>query len=214
MTSSLALHKRHQMKDVWSISNFGDPNNSLGGWEDHYIINGAHRECHPNYEAIPIGNPYGFMVCKKIKNKEGKGLDEAPWGNGKPPPHASDFNGYHKYSADLYRPWRQTQIQTSDPYDYYDRTMPDEEYYHRNDYVARGIRYDGTGVKVLRTPGDRTYYEYGFSYTKEPPLKYDITRLHQAYPVWKEEQSYIGANQTSLDELDKRYHSYNTMGVM
>lgn len=200
MTSSWALSQRKKM-GVWDISNFGDPNNSLGGWEDHYIINGAVRECHPDFEAIPIGNPYGFMVCKRRKYPDGKGFDTVH-----NPIDPSQFNGYNKYSADLYRPWRETQIQITDPYNYYDRTVPNEAFLHQFDYLARPIHYDGTGIKPVHTPGPRKYHEYGFAYSPNPPYKYDVTQLHQKYPVWKETQMYHGLSQEDADEIDQKFN--------
>ena len=110
------------MGDVWRIKNFSHPKlDSLGGWEDHYIKDGANGECHPDYEAIPIGNPYGFMVCKKRLGSAGKPLDMVQH-----PIDASKWNGYNKYMADLYRPWRKTAIQMYDPYYYSDRRAPYE----------------------------------------------------------------------------------------
>lgn len=215
MTSSWQLTNRKKMNWAWNISNFGDPDNALGGWEDHYIIDGANRECHPNYEAIPIGNPYGFMVCKK--RKVPVSTSAASQSHGSPgggqgldvpidPIDPSMFNGYNKYSADLYRPWRETQIQITDPYYYYDRTTPNETFLHQRDYLARGIRYDGTGIHPIHTPGPRKYFEYGYSYTPQPPYKYDVTRLHQTYPIWKNTQIYHGLPQSSADQLDVEYN--------
>lgn len=202
MTSSWALTKRKQMGQVWNIANFGDPDNALGGWEDHYITPGHTHECHPDYEAIPIGNPYGFMMCKKKKYPDGRGLDAVH-----DPVDPSQFNGYNKYMADLYRPWRETQIQITDPYNYYDRTTPNEQFLHTHDYLARETEYSGTGVKPIHTPGHRKFHEYGFSYTSpgNPPYKYDVTQLHQRYPQWKELQVYHGASQAQMDALDQAH---------
>ena len=201
MTSSWALTQRKKMGNVWDVSNFGDPNNSAGGWEDHYIIDGATRECHPDFEAIPIGNPYGFMICKRRKHPNGQSLDV-----NQNPIDPSQFNGYNKFSPDLYRPWRETQIQITDPYNYYDRTVPNEAYLHQFDYLARPIQYDGTGIRPLHTPGPRKYYEYGFSYSPNPPYKYNVTQLHQRYPVWKQTQMYHGLSQEDADEIDQKFH--------
>lgn len=213
MSSSYLLKKRREMRDpngelTWSVSKFGDPNNALGGWEDHYITPGHTHECHPDYEAIPIGNPYGFMVCKKKKYPNGKGFDSVH-----NPIDPSQFNGYNKYMADLYRPWRETEIQITDPYGYYDRVVPNESMLHQRDYLAREIRYDGIGVNPLRTPGNRKYMEYGFDYTKNPPYKYDVTQLHQKYPIWKEEQIYRGVPEKELDDFDTVYHDASTVGT-
>nr|QBK86390.1 MAG: uncharacterized protein LCMAC102_01850 [Marseillevirus LCMAC102] len=213
MTSSWALTKRKEMADVWNVSNFGNPENSLGGWEDHYIINGACRECHPDFEAIPIGNPYGFMVCKRRKFpvKPNNMIDASKYPDGMSldvphdPIDPSQFNGYNKYMADMYRPWRTTQIQLSNPYNYYDRTTPNEALLHQKDYLAREIYYSGNGIKPVHTPGQRKYSEYGYSFTNSPPYKYDVTRLHQAYPVWKDTQIYHGDSQEEMDKFDQVY---------
>lgn len=201
MTSSWALTQRKKMGKTWDIANFSNPGNSLGGWEDHYIINGACRECHPDFEAIPMGNPYGFMICKRRTYPDGVPLDVV-----NDPIDPSQWNGYNKYMADLYRPWRKTQIQTADPYNYYDRTVPNEQMLHRYDYLAREIAYDGTGIKPIHTPGPRKYYEYGFSFSPNPPYKYDVNQLNQKYSIWKDTQKYHGMPQEKLDEIDQKYH--------
>lgn len=209
MTSSWLLQKRKEMGNVWGIQNFGDPNNALGGWEDHYITPGHTSECHPNYEAIPIGNPYGFMVCKKRKYKNGRDMSTVL-----DPIDPSRFNGYHKYRSDIYRPWREKPIQITDPYKYELRTIPNESYLQRNDYIARPLFYSGTGIQPIHTPGDRKYYEYGYSYNDYPPYKYDITQLHQRYPVWKEEKKYLGYSQNKLDKIDKNYFDNVTISTL
>jgi len=210
MSSSYLLSKRKEMANVWNIDNFSDPRvDSLGGWEDHYIVDGANRECGPNFEAVPIGNPYGFMVCRRIRRADGSGLDVPAH-----PIDPSQFNGYHKFSADLYRPWRKTQIQMYDPYNYYDRTTPNESYLHSRDYLARDIKYNATGIEPIHTPGPRKYNEYGYSYTGQPiPYKYDVQRLHQGYPLWKQDKIYHGAPQQVMDEIDTVYNDAVTDGV-
>ena len=227
MTSSWNLAKRREMGGgtTWACSNFGDVNNALGGWEDYYIINGAHRECHPNYEAMPMGNPYGMMICKRRKKENGDDI------NTPEETDFSQFNGYHKFSADLYRPWMTEQIQMNNPYEYYDRVIPNEEEFHLKDYISREIRFNGTGVAPMHTrPGitvkeninamygkgcgsvanpKTKYHEYGVSYTHRPPYKYDISRLHQLYPIWKQDKIYHASNseraQQNLDNLDRNY---------
>lgn len=208
MTSSWALTKRKEMKDVWAISNFGDDDNALGGWEDHYIVNGAQRECGPNFEAVPIGNPYGFMICRRKKRKDGRGMDVPPVMI-----DPSEYNGYHKFSPDLYRPWRKTAIQITNPDNYYDRTTPNEAFLHQRDYLAREIKYNGTGVDPIHTPGPRRYNEYGYSYTNGAPYKFDVTRLHQPYPIWKTDKIYHGMPQEKADEIDTNYNQSVTMST-
>jgi len=212
MTSSFALTARKQMTDAdgtktWSISKFGDPANALGGWEDHYITPGHTHECAPGWTAMPIGNPYGFMVCKKQKYPNGKGVDSPL------PIDPSVYNGYNKYEADLYNPANETPRQVSDAWGFYDRVIPNEGFLHQNDYIAREVKYDGIGVNPLRTPGPRKYAEYGFSFTRDPPYKYDVQQLHQKYPIWKQEQIYMGASQEEMDKFDKTYTYINGMGT-
>lgn len=214
MTSSWTLKKRREMRDpdgklTWGIDKFADlKRDSLGGWEDHYIINGAHRVCHPDFEAVSIGNPYGFAVCRRRRVKNCKGqtrnLDQVI-----NPIDPSIWNGYHKFKPDLYRPWRNTQIQMYDPYWYQDRTTPFERGLTQKDYYNRGTKYDGIGVKMTRTPmRDGTHVmQFGYDYTPGgPPPKYDVQFLHQPYPSWKTEQEWTGlVSKPELEKLDTTY---------
>jgi hypothetical protein len=200
MTSSWLLSQRKQ-NPAWDVSNFGDINNSLGGLEDHYIINGAVNECRAGFEAIPIGNPYGFMVCKKQKYENGEGLDVVQNSE-----DLSRYNGYHKNSVDLYRPWRETPIQMTNPDYYSDRKTPNQSYLHQFDYLEREVRYRGDGIKTHYPRGSKNYEKHGFSYSENPPYKYDVTQLHQKYPRWKAVQIYDGMSQEEADEIDRTFH--------
>lgn len=223
MTSSWLLQQRKKMSDVWANSNFGDPNNPMGGMEDYYITPGHTHECHPNYEAIPIGNPYGFMVCKKRKLPNGMDIDVAgsqfiDW---------AQYNGFHRFQADLYAPPWDSQgnpplpRQISNPVGYYDRVIPYEKTFHRDDYIARETKFNGTGIKPNHTPNDMgnnvqpkcRYNEYGFDYTPTPPYKYDVQRLIQPYDLWRSEQKFKGMPEWQLNEIDKHYNKSSTMGV-
>lgn len=222
MTSSWTLSKRKEMGDIWDFKRFSHPGqDSLGGWEDSYIINGGCRECSPGYYAIPIGNPYGFQMCVKRLGPAGKPVDIV-----QNPVDPSKWNGYNRYTADLYRPWRKTQIQMYDPYRYSDRRMPNEAELIRNDMLRLPIKYNGTGVRPIHTPGkppEKTrYFEYGYSYDDKPPYKYDTTRLIQPYPVWKDTQEYhysqiynddksdVSSSQyPKLDKIDQTYFNEN-----
>ena len=190
---------------TWNIKNFSQPEESLGGWADHYVTPGGTHECHPDYYAIPIGNPYGFMMCVKRLGDGGKRLDVV-----QNPIDPSKWNGYNKFSADLYRPWRDTQIQMYNPYYYHDRRTPHEAELIQKDYLRLPIEYNNTGVKPIHTPGkppERTRFsEYGYSYTPYPPYKFDVTREEQPYPVWKATQEYHGKKK---DELDQTYMTKN-----
>jgi len=198
MTSSWSLTKRKQMTNpdgtkTWAISNFSPYDDGLGGWSNHYITPGHTHECAPGYMNTPIGNPYGFGMCVKIP--------ENP-----PQVDPSMFNGYNKFQPDLYNPENEVPRQISNPYGFYERTIPNESFLQQRDYISREIRFDGIGVSPLRTPGPRKYSEYASSFNPNPPYKYDIQQLHQKYPIWKDEQIYTGkASQEQMDTFDKNY---------
>lgn len=212
MTSSWLLTQRKKIP-AYQMHNFADVNNSLGGWEDMYIIDGATRECRQGFTAVPIGNPYGFMVCKRNIGPDGKSIDDV-----RNPVDPSVYNGYNKYSADMYDPSKEVATQRYDPWGYYDRVVPMEEYYHRNDYLARDIKFNGTGINPVHTPFSGVqplvkYSEYGYDWSGGPPLKWNVQRQEQGYPAWKNIQEYHGANPESLDEIDQGYTLSSTMGT-
>lgn len=70
MSGSAELYQR--LRDPYAVQVPIGPNSPLGGWEDTYMINGAIRECHPDFFGTPIGDsPVGFIVCQRKKNAEG-----------------------------------------------------------------------------------------------------------------------------------------------
>ena len=211
MTSSLMLLKRKQMTAENGTWSFGNPHNPLGGWEDHYIRPGHTGECHPNYVAHPIGNEYGFLVCVKKKGPDGHEVDRPRCEN------VAKYNGYHRYSSRLYDvpDPAAPPIQEWNPQRFQDRRTPNQKYLINHDYISRGFTYNGTGIEPVRTPGrrdgpDPRFHEYGYSLTEEPPYKYDITRLEQPYPVWKNERIEIGVDQDTLDQHDRLYRQART----
>lgn len=219
MTSSVYVKQRVADAQKWD---FGDIS-------DHYLR--PWGECHPDYKAIPIDNPYGVKVCVK-RHPE--------------PTSPPVFNGYFRASPKLYEPitsqleQRNSRSFTAkyvtqagrNPQRYSDRRMPHEQDLLRSDYPKLDINYEGTGIRPLHAPNDEygPYYQYGFSYTPHensnprsmewhpriathpsqtvPPVKYDITRLQQPYPVWKDEHSYVG-NSYAL-----QYDSSNTKRIV
>src|SRR3989338_5541196 len=109
MSGSFLLKQRNLLGSAYDVSNFGAVDTELGGWSSHYVKNLGLSRCHPNYEAIPIGNnPLGFAICRK-KVIDGRTLDL-------PAPHVTgENNGYHKFASDLYNPKAKTQTQMYNP---------------------------------------------------------------------------------------------------
>lgn len=207
MTSSLALSKRKEMGQLWM---FGDQDNPLGGWEDHYITPLHTHECHPNYKAIPIGNKYGFGVCVKRKGIGGRYLDQVQF-----PVDPSKYNGYHRYSVNLYDPNETYPVQEWNPQYFSHRRMPLQSEHIRDDVSRLEMKYNGTGIEPVFTPGkvcgeSRGWQDYGYSYTQHSPAKYDITRLQQAYPVWKKIKEYnfgeYPEERKRLDAIDQAHY--------
>jgi hypothetical protein len=208
MTSSWNLTQRKKASHSTAYQ-FSHEDSTLGGWEDHYIINGAMRECHPNYKAHPIGDPNGFMVCMKKKDaKTGTRYIDTPEQTFNP----LEQNGYHRSKANLYDMSMIEPAELHQAYAYKDRVVPGEKYLQRNDYMTRDIRYNGTGITPMRTPvsdhQNCKWKEYSTSTMTQPPVKYDINRLEQLYPIWKKEQIYQGANPEKMDAFDRGYTDY------
>ena len=59
MSSSFRLQKRKEEKQFYNIT----PGNKF---EDQYIINGAMRQCRPGFQAVKLGSPNGFSICRRI----------------------------------------------------------------------------------------------------------------------------------------------------
>lgn len=227
MTSSYMLNQRRKMLQ-YDKSNFTTPHlDSLGGTEDAYIINSAHRECRSGFQAIPIGNPYGFAICKRMTGP--CGTDAADFGTSaaKEAPvvrheqNVEKFQGDSKFSADLYNPWYKRQVQMYNP-DYYNERfkIPEFEYAVLNDYYDRRFEYNGTGIspkhQIMVEPGTGNPlapqpkdYQYAFARTNNPPPKYDPSRLQQPYPVWKSEQQFYGLKtEEELQNMDLNHNKY------
>ena len=129
-----------------------NPEYRLGNYHDHYIIDAASRQCHPNYEATLLSdNPHGYQICSKrsefiqppIKRRTADGKyqsltsflikDDAPREPG-------DFQvrgiAERRTRKDLYAPDNREPIQLANPYAYHDRHVPGIE-----DLKKRGLLY-------------------------------------------------------------------------
>lgn len=184
-TSSNKLRNRRQNADQLSF----------GRWEDHYIR--PYGECHPDYVAVPMGRVDGPKICIKKKDPcTGHPVSHQGFEDRKYPPEQK----YHKFKADMYDMEREEPVQLHNPYSYGDRRMPNESFLIRNDYVKSEIKYDGHGLTPLLTPGDVKFREYAYDYIQDPPPRYDVTRLHQPYPLWKNAQEYHGRDTSNIDK--------------
>lgn len=226
MTSSFMLKKRIEQRDRWS---FELPDNlTMGGQDDHYLR--PYERCHPDYMEIPIGDPYGVKVCMRRIQPNGKRIGDYS----DVLKDADKNNGYYRGSINLYNPCQRYPTQKWNPQNYSDRRIPWEQNLIREDYLRLPIRYNGTGLKLLNQPAERTsgdeeknqkyrgFYKYGYSYTPKedkltgervasrpdqsrPEPKYDITRPYpQPYELWKREQEVEGQRVSTEREFNTR----------
>lgn len=235
MTSSFILKSLEKTQNErgapWMYSLPGSP---LGGMEDSYIK--LQGRCHPDFYTAPIGRAEGVKVCirKPLVGDNSKSCP--PTSRIGDPLHSKakwkkeQSQGYNRGSVRLYDPQSDFPIQEWNPMYYADRRTPWEQDLLMRDYQRWPLRYSGTGIDLLRAPSQgrdegKPYYQYGYSYTpvedpntgyrvasqpnqSRPEFKYDITRLHQQYPVWKNEQHWVGGNQPNgqgVDALDTIY---------
>lgn len=194
MTSSFKLSKRFQEADTWSF----------GSWDEHYIR--PWGECHPDFVAIPIGHPEGVKVCVRRRRDDGSTFEHNPNIH----KHPSEWNGLHRNKFNLYDPTVTSPIQDYEPHHPADRRAPNEDLLVNNDHLHRDIRYNGTGLDALRTPETRCdgsvqkYDQYAFDHNPLAPPKYDVTRLHQPYLLWRSAQEYHRGE--SSDSVHSRHH--------
>ena len=187
-------------------------------WDDTYLR--PYGECHPDYEATPIGNPYGVKMCVR-RLVDGHRIGEKLAAQSKVPE-----NGYFRGSVNLYDPKANIPTQEWNPDYYQNRRTYYEQTLLRDDYMKWPVWYNGTGLSLAHAPAQgrdtgHPYHQYGYSATPDdsraafgyrsavqsnqsmPETKYDLTRGIQPYPLWKREQSYVGNNQSAWDQKNK-----------
>lgn len=230
MTSSFILYNLQKSQDSrgspWHHSLPGSP---LGGIEDSYIkLQGV---CHPDFDTHIIGKPGGVKMCVRkypnsptcsSANRIGDPLTSMAEDKKR------NSQGYNRGSVRMYDVKSDFPVQDWNPQYYADRRIPWEQDLLSKDYLRWPIKFSGTGIKTLRTPtelrdANKPYYEYAYSFTPKedfqtgnrigvtqsqslPEIKYDINRLHQPYPIWKNEQNVV-KNPSNVDTLDLSYHS-------
>lgn len=214
MTSSFLIkkldedYKNGNMR--WSnfSPDFNEHDSPLGGLEHtHVKING---DCHPDFYAVPIGNPYGAKLCRR------KLISQKPIKTEQPK------TGYYRAVLNLYDVNAVTPTQITNPQAYPDRRIPWEADLIRDDYLRLPIKYNANGIQTVRTPHElkdknKPYFEYGFSFLPHedkktgrriassldqsvPPVKYDVTRLTQPITLYKRETEYVGVPSNFKDE--------------
>jgi hypothetical protein len=217
MSGSAELHKK--LRDPYSISV------PAGGYylqslSDNYMINGAHRECHPDFIATPIGDsPYGFLVCQRKINPE----------TSLPPESMrkeliTNFQPYEDYTSrtggsrlskfaqsfDMYNAVPNAHPRNTflggQPLKFEDRRIPNQPTLQGSDYYRNCTKYAGIGDEHIDYyPGMFGYQENNY-YFSAPPAKFDITQGVQPYPMWKREQMRMGTiNQKELTEFEKKH---------
>lgn len=217
MSGSAELHKR--LRDPYAVKVGGG--NYLQTWADNYMINGAHRECHPDFIATPIGeSPHGFLVCQRK-------IDPI---SGLPPESMKRemITNFQAYPNNLETEGsRLTKFtQTFDMYDarpnthprntflggqalaFEDRRVPHQASLQSSDYYRDCVKYRGIGVeRINNVPGMFGYEENKYYYSAPPP-KHDITQAVQPYDMWRREQIRMGTlNSDELKKFEKE-HTY------
>ena len=177
-----------------------DGSSPLGGIEDAYIINGAVRECHPDFMAIPIGHsPNGFQICQRKKLCPPQ----------KPPvsPMATTSQSYDLYKDKPESIPRYTYL-GGQPNALPDRRYPNQAHLQGADYYRDCTLFRAIGLeRIDKMPGDFGYRENKYYFSAPPPL-YDITQAVQPYPMWRREQLRMGTFTTEqMDEFEKQ-HNY------
>jgi hypothetical protein len=217
MTSSFVLKKLGENKSEFSPAYTSLSTSTLGGIEDRHLK--LHGECHPDFVTVPIGNPQGAKLCIRRTDQCGRNIGNTPLIASEAV--IENSQGYHRGSVNLYNPKQDLPTQKWNPQFYSSRRTPHEQDLIRSDTWRMPIKFSGTGIKTLRTPAQlrdsgKPYMEYAYSFTPDedpetgmrtasswsqtkPEIKYDVTRLHQAYPVWKREHEHMGHPQDALD---------------
>lgn len=222
MSGSAELDKR--LRDPYSVT-INARDYYLGAWSDTYMVDGATRECHPDFVAKPIGSsPYGFLVCQR-KIDPWSGMAPEATRNRKQYIENSNYVPYrdletksgqlYNQTYDLYNNIPASKPRNSflggQPLLFEDRRMPYQATLQGSDYYKDCIKFRGIGIEPIdRYPGVYDYEENKY-YFSAPPPKYDITQAVQPYDIWEREQIRMGTmNGKELKEFNKK-HTYSTL---
>ncbi len=207
MTSSFTITKLNEQKQNWVYASNGA---TLGGLEDRHIrISG---NCHPDFVSVPIGSAQGAQLC--VRRTDQCGAEIGTTLMNQTDRTIEESQGYNRACVNLYDVHQKLPTQQLNPYPYSSRRMPYDADLFRRDYIHAPLNYSGTGIKALRTPAElgdtgHPYLEYAMSFTPQedpatgmrtatswnqnvPVPKYDVTQLHQRWPIQKNETAYMG----------------------
>jgi hypothetical protein len=199
MSSSFRIKKRFEEFNNTGAYDFGN-------FADHYIA--PWGNCHPNFVEHAIGRPDGVKVCvRRVGDLPPRQVD---------PPK----NGLTRFSPNLYYPDELPGIDNN-TYRFNARRMPNEEQLSINDYKKMPIKYSGIGANKVHIPRDpqrkdegvgngMIYYEYYLDQSLVAPAKYDVTHLHQRYPLWREAMKRRGYTEKEIQEMDLKHNEYIT----
>ncbi len=207
MSGSYLLNKRLSNKDKNTITI--EKNDGIGGYSNNYMINGAHKECHPDFVATPIGNdPNGFLICKRKLNQDNIPF-EAVRDRDPPPTNGKMF--YQTYDLYSWKPNgepRNTYL-GGNPNNIQDRRWPYQSHLQGNDYYRDCTKFRAIGIEKLdQFPGDFKYEENKWYYSAPPPV-YDVRHGVQPYQLWRREQIRMGNfSEKEMAEFEK-HHKFN-----
>jgi hypothetical protein len=212
-----------------------DGSGPLGGWEDAYMINGAHRECHPDFIAKPISDgsesddvaTNRFLICQRKKDEYGVPLDikysqervnlpnkPGTTGTKAGEGYHTDCNKMYMQSYDLYPglhdgPNKAPRLTYAggQPRDLPHRRLPNQAHLQGADYYRDSLLFSGIGDEPIdREMGDFGYKENKYYFSAPPPL-FDITHALQPYEFWKREQLMRGTiDERGMNEFEKRHN--------
>lgn len=217
MSGSADLHKN--INDPFAIS---VPNTfPLQAYSDNYMINGAVRECHVDFESIPVGqNPNGFVVCQRKRDPiTGQSPEEVmaqsnlgiPFRQ-KPINQGTIWDTGYTQTYDLYKD-RPNSIPRYSPLGgqalkFQDRRLPYQAHLQGLDYYRDCIDFRAIGTeKIDAVPGIFGYKENKYYFSSPPPL-FDITQAVQPYNLWRREQIRMGNFTLKEMENFEKQHTY------
>lgn len=167
MTSTVKLAKRLYVKkysDAYDTRNFSVEDGLTGGDSGHYLIDGGSKMCHPDFVAIPIGDPEhiartkgtGYFICsRKEPRKQRPGKKRSI---GHTAPSRCSLQMYPQQRQDKCHPM---QLQNPERYEFGQRRVPNEAYLIANDYLYRERAWHGTGVGDDERYTPRVHYTCG-----------------------------------------------------